>query len=72
MLIDLKNTDVTIGSTSNPEVAITLDQVYFTGFSRPIKIKDLVYQSVKFSATYSLTNSEMIKIVTTNTISTTT
>jgi hypothetical protein len=72
MLIDLKNTDVTIGSTSNPEVAITLDQVYFTEFSRPIKVKDLVYQTVKFKATYSTANSEMIKIVTTNTVSTTT
>jgi hypothetical protein len=72
MLIDLKNTDVTIGSTSHPEVAITLDQVYITDFSRPIKIKDLVYQTLKFKATYSTANSEMIKIVTTNTVSTTT
>lgn len=68
MLIDLKNTDVTIGSTTHPEVAITLDQVYFTEFSRPFKIKDLVYQTLKFKATYSTTNSEMAKIVVTNTV----
>jgi hypothetical protein len=72
ILIDLKNTDVTLGSTAHPEVAITLDQVYFTDYSRPIKIKDLVYQTVKFKATFSTANSEMIKIVTTNTVSTTT
>ena len=49
---------------------ITLDQVYFTSFSRPIKIKDLVYQTVKFKATYNTTNSEMLNIVTTNTAAT--
>ena len=72
MFIDIKNTDITLGSSSHPEVAITLDQVYFTEFGRPIKIKDLVYQTVKFVASYSLANSEMIKIVTTNLVSTTT
>jgi hypothetical protein len=67
--ITLTNTDVTIGSASNPTLAITLDQVAFTEYSRPIKVKDLVYQTVKFRATYSTANSEMIKIVLTNTVS---
>jgi hypothetical protein len=70
LLIDIKNTDVNIGVVpSHPELAITLDQVYFTEYSRPIKIKDLVRQTVKFRGTYSLTNSEMIKAVLTNTVS---
>jgi len=68
ILIDLKNTDVTIGSTTNPEVAITLNQVYFTEYSRPIKIKDLVYQTIKFKATYKIADSAMGKIVVTNTV----
>lgn len=69
MLIDLKNTDVNIGTVpSHPEVAITLDQVYFTDFSRPIPIKNLVYQTIKFKATYSTTNSEMAKVIVTNTV----
>jgi hypothetical protein len=68
MLIDLKNTDVTIGSAANPEVAITLNQVYFTDYSRPIKIKDLVYQTIKFKATYKIADSAMGKIVVTNTV----
>lgn len=70
MLIDLKNTDVTIGSTAHPEVAVTLDRVYFTEYSRPLKVKDLVYQTIKFKAAYSTANSEMAKIVVTNTVAT--
>jgi Phage tail tube protein len=67
--IDLKNTDVKIGVVpSNPEVTIVLDQVYFTDFSRPFKVGDIVAQTVKFKATYSLANSEMIKATTTNTV----
>jgi hypothetical protein len=71
LLIDIKNTDVSLGVVpSRPEVKITFDQVYFTEFSRPIKIKDLVYQTVKFKAVYNTTNSEMLNIVTTNTSAT--
>ncbi len=69
LLVDIKNTDVILGTATNPEVKVLLDQVYFTEFSRPIKIKDLVYQQLKFKATYSLSNSEMIKLVLTNTVS---
>jgi hypothetical protein len=69
--IVLQNTDVSIGTVpSHPTVNITLDQVYFTELSRPIKIKDLVYQTVKFVATYSTANSEMLNIITTNTAAT--
>ena len=70
-VITLKNTDVSIGVVpSHPTVAITLDQIYVTEIGRPIKVKDLVYQSVKFSCAYSLTNSEMLAITTTNTAAT--
>jgi hypothetical protein len=70
LLIDLKNTDVSLGVVpSRPEVTILLDQVYFTEYSRPFKLNDLVAQSIKFKCTYSLTNSEMCKVTTTNTTS---
>jgi hypothetical protein len=69
MLIDLKNTDVTIGSTTNPELKITLNQVFFSEYSRPIKVKDLVYQTVKFRGSYKLADSAMITILLTNTVS---
>ena len=70
MLIDLKNTDVTIGSAANPELKITLNQVFFSEYSRPIKVKDLVYQTVKFRGTYKLADSAMVTAVLTNTIAT--
>ena len=71
MLISLVNTDVSIGVVpSHPTVNVTLDQVYFTELSRPLKIKDLTYQTVKFRATYSVTNSEMAKIVVVNSVAT--
>ena len=69
--IVLKNTDVTIGTSSNPEVNITLDKVYFTEHSRPFKVKDLVYQTVKFECAYDTSNAEMLNIITTNTAATT-
>ena len=69
VLIDLKNTDVTLGSATNPELKITLNQCYFTEYSRPIKVKDLVYQTVKGKATYSLSASQLIQIILTNTVS---
>jgi hypothetical protein len=69
MLIDLVNSDVTIGSSTHPELKITLNQVFFTEYSRPIKVKDLVYQTLKFRASYKLADSAMITAVLTNTIS---
>jgi hypothetical protein len=69
MLASFVNTDVTIGSTTNPTVNITLDQCYFKELAVKKAPKDLIYQTLKFSATYSLTNSEMIKILLTNTVS---
>lgn len=69
MIVDVKDTDVNIGVVpSHPELKITLDQVYFTDYTRPIKLKDLVYQTLKFKATYSTATSEMIKTVLTNTV----
>jgi hypothetical protein len=69
LYVTMINTDVNIGVVpSHPTVNLTLDQVYFTDFSRPFKIKDLVYQTVKFKATYNTTNSEMVKAVVTNTV----
>lgn len=70
-LIDLKNTDVTIGTASNPEVKITLNKIYFTEFSRPIKVKDLVYQTIKWEAVYDTSAAAMLTAVVTNTAATT-
>lgn len=69
MLLDLVNSDVTIGSSTHPELKVTLNQVYFTEYSRPIKVKDLVYQTIKFKGTYKPADSAMISLVLTNTVS---
>jgi len=70
MQIAIVNTDVNIGVVpSHPSVIITLDQVYFTELAIKRTPKDIVYQTLKFEGTYSTTNSEMIKIVLTNTVS---
>ena len=66
--IDIKNTDVTLGSGTNPEIKIDLNKVFFTEYSVPRKLKDLVYQTVKFKAVYSTTDSQMIKITAVNTV----
>lgn len=68
MRLDLINTDVTIGSAAHPEVKIDLAKIFFTEIGVPIKIKDLVYQTLKFKAVYSLSDAQMIKITCTNTV----
>lgn len=64
---DIKNTDVTIGSAANPELILEMPQCYITDLGRPIKVKDLIYQTVKFKATYSTGSSYMLKATLTNT-----
>lgn len=64
----LQNTDVTIGSAANPTLAIDLAKVYITDLSRPLKVKDLVYQTVKFRGVYSTTDALMLTASLTNTI----
>jgi hypothetical protein len=67
--IALANTDVSIGVVpSHPTVSILLDKVYFKEISRPFKVKDLTYQTVKFKCVYNTTNSEMIAVTTTNAV----
>ena len=69
IIVSLINTDVSIGTVpSNPQVVITLNQVYFTEISRPFKNNDLVYQTIKFKATFKTADSQMLSILTTNTI----
>ena len=66
LLLSLVNTAVTLGSATNPACLITLDQVYFEKLAVKRSQKDLIYQTVSFSATYDLANTEMINVVLTN------
>lgn len=63
MRLDLVNSDVTIGSATNPQVRLDLTRVFFTEYSRPIRIKEVVYQTVKFKATYSTSDGYMARLL---------
>lgn len=65
---DIKNTDVTIGSSTNPELIIDLPKCTFQELGRPFKVKDLVYQTVKFKAVYSLSDALLVKCTLVNTV----
>ena len=65
--LDLVNSDVTIGSATNPELRILLAKCRFTDLSRPIKVGDLIYQTIKFKAVYSISDAYMIQVLATNT-----
>jgi hypothetical protein len=69
MQVTLVNTDVTIGTASNPTLTIQLDQCNFKDLGIKKDPKGVVYQSLKFSASYSLANSEMINMSLQNTTS---
>lgn len=64
--LDIKNTDVTIGSAANPEIIIDMPKCTIQELSRPIKVKDLVYQTIKFKAAYSLADTLMLRATLTN------
>jgi hypothetical protein len=68
--LDMKNTDVLIGATSTPELYIDMPKCTLTEFGRPFKVKDLVYQNVKFRASYSVSDTLMAKILLTNAVTT--
>ena len=68
MRIDLKNTDVTIGSAANPQIKIDLYKVIFKELSKPVKIGDIMMQSLSFKAHYSVSDSKMVQITCVNTV----
>lgn len=63
---DIKNTSVTIGTSSNPELQIDLAKVKFSEITRATPIGDLVKQTLGFKAFYSLTDSKMFLVILTN------
>ena len=66
---DIKNTAVTIGNSSNPQLRIDLAKVKFTELTRATPIGDLVVQTIGFKAFYSIEDSKMLQVVLTNTVS---
>jgi len=64
------NTDVTIDSSHHPTLNITLAKCTFQELGRPFKVKDLVYQSVKFKASYSVSDTLLGEVILTNDVTT--
>jgi hypothetical protein len=67
MRIRLTNTDVTIGSSLNPQLTIDLAKVKFGEFTRNYGNNDIVTATVAFKAFYSLADSSMITMELINT-----
>ena len=60
MRIRLTNSDVTIGSTLNPQLTIDLAKVKFSKFERSFANDDIVTATVDFKGLYSLADTSMI------------
>jgi hypothetical protein len=67
---DFVNSDVTIDTSYNPELKFTLAKATFQELGRPFAVKDLVYQTVSFTGSYSLSDTKMIEAVLINDVTT--
>jgi hypothetical protein len=67
MRIRLTNTNVTIGSSLNPQLTIDLSRVKFGEFVRNYGNDDIVTATVNFKAFYNLAEADMIEVQLVNT-----
>jgi hypothetical protein len=67
MRIRLTNTDVTIGSSLNPQLTIDLAKVKFSNFQKNYSNDDIVTATVDFKGFYSLADTSMITMELINT-----
>ena len=65
-LVDIINSDVTIGTSSNPELKITMTQVAFDKFERNGANDEIVTQTISGKATYKVSETKMVDVVLTN------
>lgn len=68
MRIDLVNSNQTIGNSANPRLKIDLAKVIFSEFANPIKINDVMIQTLSFKAHYSQSDTKLIEALMTNTV----
>lgn len=66
MRIKIINTDVTIGTSSNPTLQIDFAKVKFEDWGKSGGLNDIVKQTLKFRALYSVADSKMITAKLTN------
>jgi len=60
MRIKLKNTDVTIGTVTNPTFTIDFSRVFFESWDENLAIDEIATQTLDFTAMYDTTNSNVI------------
>ena len=66
MRIDILNSDVLIGGSSNPELKIDLPKVAFKEWEKSGGANDLIMQTLKMKAHYSQSDSKFIDAILTN------
>jgi hypothetical protein len=67
VVVDIKNTQVTIGNTTNPELKFTMPLCYVNEWKLEQGLESIVTQTVGFEAAYNLGTSSAITAVLTNT-----
>lgn len=64
--LDLRNTDVTIGTSANPRLQVTLPRVTTNDFTLDAKKENIVEQTVAYSGLFDLTTASEITAILTN------
>lgn len=65
--LEIENTDVTIGSASNPKITIDLYKVHISDFTRNYANNDLISASIAIKPLYSTTDGKMAEVELINT-----
>lgn len=66
LLIDLINTDVTIGTSAHPELKITMPTVKIEAFKTDQSLDKMVEQTLSVTGMYDLSSSSVISMILTN------
>ena len=66
ILVDLVNSDVTIGASANPELQIQLARVKLTEVAQDRSLDGIVKQTVQFTGLWDATNAYILQVVLTN------
>jgi hypothetical protein len=68
MRINIQDTTVTIGASSNPTIKIDLAKVKLTEWAKSSELDGIVKETLTFKALYSLSDSSMVSVVLTNAV----
>ena len=66
MRITIANTDVTIGTSANPTIVLTMPKVTFESWSKDDSLNDKINQTIGFQALLDVTTGSILTAVTTN------